>query len=85
MPLTDAQDTAEHEMRMEKMAVEIDNGRVNIEKLRNEIRMQNSALEIERSKLRRQTWSIVLTGVGIVVAAFAAGATWMNYLGPHHG
>lgn len=35
---------------------------------------------MELRKLRRQTWMIVLTGAGMVVAAFAAGATWWNYL-----
>jgi hypothetical protein len=37
---------------------------------------------MELRKLRRQTWGIVLSGFGIVVGAFAAGAAWWNYL--HH-
>jgi hypothetical protein len=37
---------------------------------------------MELRKLRRQTWTITLSGIGIVVAAFAAGAAWWNYL--HH-
>ena len=37
---------------------------------------------MELRKLRRQTWTITLSGISIVVAAFAAGAAWWNYL--HH-
>ena len=39
-------------------------------------------MELEMQKLRRQTWTIALSAVGIVVAAFASGAAWWNYL--HH-
>jgi hypothetical protein len=37
---------------------------------------------MELRKLRRQTWAIALSAMGIVVAAFASGAAWWNYL--HH-
>jgi hypothetical protein len=40
-------------------------------------------MRLELRKLTRQTVTIALTAAGIVVAAFAAGATWWNYL--HHG
>ena len=39
-------------------------------------------MAMELQKLRRQTWIIVVSGTGIVVAAFAAGATWWGLL--HH-
>ena len=37
---------------------------------------------MELRKLRRQTWAIIVSGAGIVIGAFAAGAAWWNYL--HH-
>ena len=40
-------------------------------------------MAMEHRKMVRQTWSIVISGSGIVIAAFAAGATWWNYLGRH--
>jgi hypothetical protein len=39
-------------------------------------------MAMELRKLRRQTWTISLSAIAIVVAAFAAGATWWNFL--HH-
>jgi len=40
-------------------------------------------MQLELRKLARQTVTIALTAAGIVVAAFAAGATWWNYLHLH--
>jgi hypothetical protein len=54
-----------------------------------EAQMQKIAFDLEAWKaeqairekqLRRSTWSIILAGIGLVVGAFAAGATWWNYL-----
>ena len=36
---------------------------------------------MELRKLRRQTWAIIVSGAGIVVGAFAAGAAWMHFFG----
>jgi hypothetical protein len=56
-----------------------------------EAQMQKIAFDLEAWKaeqavrekqLRRSTWSIILAGGALVVGAFAAGATWWNYL--HH-
>jgi hypothetical protein len=77
MPLTDDQEQLEHELRVEQMTVNIDAGRVNIEKMRFDIEQSNK-------QLRRQTVAIVVTAMGVVVGAFAAGAAWWNYFGSHH-
>ncbi len=69
MALTSAQEAVEHELRVEQM-------QVNIDKMRLDMAM-------EHRKMVRQTWSIVISGTGIVIAAFAAGATWWNDLGRH--
>jgi hypothetical protein len=68
MPLTEIEERAEHELRMELMTVQIEKARFDI--------------GMEMRKLRRQTWTIALSAMGIVVAAFASGAAWWNYL--HH-
>jgi len=68
VPLTEVEERAEHELRMELMAVQIEKARFDI--------------GMELRKLRRQTWTIALSAMGIVVAAFASGAAWWNYL--HH-
>jgi hypothetical protein len=68
MPLTEVEERAEHELRMELMTVQIEKAHFDI--------------GMELRKLRRQTWAIALSAMGIVVAAFASGAAWWNYL--HH-
>jgi hypothetical protein len=55
------------------MTVQIDKGRLDIERVRQE-------MEMESKKFRLQVISIVLTAVGVVVGAFAAGAAWEHYL-----
>lgn len=68
MPLTETEERVEHELRVKLMTTQID-------KAAFDIRMENR-------KLSRQTWAIALSAIGIVVAAFASGAAWWNYL--HH-
>ena len=68
MPLTEVEERTEHELRMQLMTVQIVKAGFD--------------MELEMQKLRRQTWTIALSAVGIVVAAFASGAAWWNYL--HH-
>ena len=68
MPLSEAEERVEHELRMQLMTVQIVKAGFD--------------MELEMQKLRRQTWTIALSAVGIVVAAFASGAAWWNYL--HH-
>jgi hypothetical protein len=34
---------------------------------------------IREKQLTRQTWAIILSAIGLVVGAFAAGAAWWNY------
>ena len=69
MALTPAREQLEHELRVEQMQVNIDKMRL--------------AMQMEQRGMLRQTWSIVLSGTGTVVAAFAAGAIWWSYLGRH--
>jgi hypothetical protein len=40
---------------------------------------------MELRKLTRQTWSIALAAFGLVVGAFAAGATWATFFFRGHG
>jgi hypothetical protein len=67
MLLTSDQEELEHTLRVEQM-------QTNIEKMRADIRM-------EERKLTRQTYGIVIQVVGLVIAAFAAGAAWMRFFG----
>jgi len=47
-----------------------------------ELQMQKAHfdMEQERRRMTRQTWTIALTAIGIVVAAFAAGAAWTGLI-----
>jgi len=72
---TPVSDQREQELRIAWLEKQMDKADFDIEAER---QRQRHADKI----LLRQTVTIVLTGAGIVVAAFAAGATWWNYL--HH-
>jgi len=63
-----AEDAREQQLRIQWLELQMEKARFDM------------AMELQ--KLRRQTWIIVLSGAGIVVAAFAAGATWWCLL--HH-
>ena len=80
MPLSQLQEDREHTLRVMKMEVEIDHGRIDIEKLRTDISMQFQRLDHDRvvseKTLRRQTAQIVFAAIGVAVAMFAAGAAW---------
>jgi hypothetical protein len=39
-------------------------------------------MEMELRKLNRQTIGIVVSVVGLTIAAFAAGAAWLHYFVP---
>ncbi len=67
MRLSPDQEELEHALTVEQM-------QTNIEKMRADIRMQDR-------KLSRQTYGIVIQVVGLVIAAFAAGAAWMRFFG----
>jgi hypothetical protein len=82
------------ELQMQKIAFDIesfkaeqqtraDNRRAEQQKWRDEqkTRADNWQAEhrIRERQLTRQTWAIILTAIGLVVGAFAAGAAWWNY------
>jgi uncharacterized membrane protein YoaK (UPF0700 family) len=77
MPLTDDQEQLEHELRVRQMTTNIEQMNANIEKMRHDIRLSEK-------QLARQTVALVVTAMGVVVGAFAAGAAWWNYFGSHH-
>jgi hypothetical protein len=62
---------------LELMSTTIDKNRLDIEKIRQEI-------DLDRKRFKTQLAGMVIGGLGVVVAAFAAGATWWNYLRPTH-
>ena len=68
-------DDEERELRMALMTVQI-------EHYQQQIKKTDFDMGMELRKLRRQTWTITMSAMGIVVAAFASGAAWWNYL--HH-
>lgn len=59
---------------------DVDEQRLRMEWLTMQMKKAEFDMEMERRKLTRQTWAIALTSVGVVVAAFAAGAAWMHFL-----
>jgi hypothetical protein len=59
------------------MSVTIDKTRLDIEKIRQEI-------DLDRRRFKVQLAGMVITAVGALAAAFAAGATWWNYLQIQH-
>jgi hypothetical protein len=70
-----ALDDQERELRIELMTVQI-------EHYQQQIKKADFDMGMELRKLRRQTLTIAMSAMGIVVAAFASGAAWWNYL--HH-
>ena len=64
-------DEEERELRIELMNVQIDQGRLNIEKLRQDMERDRARDQIE---LRRWTRQFVLQIVGTIAASVAAGA-----------
>lgn len=52
-------DAEEQWLRMEWLRMQIDKARYD--------------MDAERRRARRETWSIILTAIGITIAAFAAG------------
>jgi hypothetical protein len=65
-------DDRERQLRIELMTVQIDHGRVNIEKLRDDMRMAQRSMN-------RQTAAIIVSVVSVVIAAFAAGAAAWHF------
>lgn len=39
----------------------------------------NYDMNAERRRARRETWTIVVAGFGLIVGAFVAGAAWVTY------
>ncbi len=52
-----------------------------VEKMQTHIEEMRADLRMEERKLSRQTYSIVVQVVGLVIAAFAAGAAWVRFFG----
>jgi hypothetical protein len=69
MPLTQDQENVEHELRVEGMTVQIDNGRLNMKKL--------------ESDLKWETRKFVLQAVVAGAALLGAGAAIGSYLERH--
>jgi hypothetical protein len=65
-------DDEERQLRIELMTVQIDQGRLNIEKMRDDMRM-------EQRKLTRQSIALGLSAASVVIAAFAAGAAYWHF------
>ena len=74
MPLTPDEERVEFAWRIEQMAVQIDKGRLDIEKIRQDI-------DLDRKRFKVQVWGMLITAIGVVVAAFAAGGAWVHYTG----
>jgi len=53
-----------------------------IELMTVQIKKHNFDMEMELRKLNRQTIGIVVSVVGLTIAAFAAGAAWLHYFVP---
>jgi ABC-type lipoprotein release transport system permease subunit len=64
------------EAQMQKIAFDIESF-----KAEQKARAENWQAEnrIREKQLTRQTWAIILSAIGLVVGAFAAGAAWWNY------
>jgi hypothetical protein len=67
MPLTDEEERAEHLLRMELMTVQIDQGRVNIDRMRQEIRTENRKFLVQ----------LLLALAAAVAAGVAMGRFWL--------
>jgi hypothetical protein len=58
-------DDEERQLRMEWLRMQIDKA--------------NYDMNAERRRARRETWTIVVAGFGLIVGAFVAGAAWVTY------
>ena len=73
--LTMSDDDRERSLRMALMEAQM-------QKIAFDLEAWKAEQAVREKQLRRSTWSIILAGGALVVGAFAAGATWWNYL--HH-
>ena len=63
-----------HRGPIPRMPSQGEKSRPDIEKIRQDI-------DLDRQRFRVQVWGMVITAVGVVVGAFAAGGAWVHYTG----
>jgi hypothetical protein len=98
MPALEPHEELKLAWELELMSVTIDKTRFDIEKIQQDtaetrlridkaladLKLDQDRFQLDQRRFWLQVGGIVVTALGVIVAAFAAGATWWNYLHVAH-